>query len=334
MGSVGNWVGRHCLVTGGMGFIGSNLALTLEQAGAEVVVVDALIPEHGGDRRNLSNAHDIRIVDSLISNESVVGPLIKKSDWIFNVAGQVSHHESMTDPLRDLELNAREHLAFLEMVRRENADAVIVQTSTRQVYGRPLQTPVAEDHPTTPRDINGVSKLAGEFFHRIYGSVHGLRTASLRLTNVYGPRQCLNKTTLGFLPVFISRALRGETIRVFGDGNQRRDCLHVDDVTAVLMESAEAVATDRIEKGSFFNVGTSESITVGNIAEVIVRTTGGSSRVAYEPWPKELEMIDIGDFATDFSRLSEALGWFPRVAFSDGIAATIEFYREHPWYLS
>ncbi len=234
----GHLDGRRCLVTGGLGFIGSNLTIALRAAGAEVVVVDRLVPQHGGDRRNLAGTDGVDVVVADIGDADRVRPVLAGVDLVFNVAGQVSHLESMTDPLRDLDLNARSHLAFLELLRQHRPDAVVVHTSTRQVYGRPRYLPVDEDHPTHPVDVNGIDKLAGEQFHLVYAAVHGLRCTALRLTNVYGPRQCLARDGLGFLPVFVRRALRDQTISIFGDGDQRRDCLHVDDVVRALVTAA------------------------------------------------------------------------------------------------
>src|SRR5262245_6952641 len=243
--------GASCLVTGGLGFIGSNLALALAAGGARVAVVDALVPQHGGNRRNLDGAAaPISVTIADIGERAAMAPLLDGADVVFNVAGQVSHLESMTDPLRDLDLNVRSHLALLELVRELRPGAVVVHTSTRQVYGRPRYLPVDEDHPTAPVDVNGVDKLAGEQFHMIYSSVHDMAISALRLTNVYGPRQCLVRDGLGFLPVFVRRALQGESIQVYGDGEQRRDCLHVNDVVRAL--ALAALTPDAV--GHVFNL--------------------------------------------------------------------------------
>ena len=320
--------GRRCLVTGGLGFIGSNLALALHAVGAQVRVVDALVPQHGGDRRNLDGV-DVPVTIASIADADAVRPLLHDVELVANVAGQVSHLESMTDPLRDLELNARSHLAFLELLRTTAPDAVVVHTSTRQVYGRPQYLPVDEAHPTRPVDVNGVNKLAGEQFHLIYAAVHGMRCSALRLTNVYGPRQCLAKDGLGFLPVFVRRALQGEAITLYGDGEQLRDCLHVDDVVVAMV--AAMLSPDA--PGEVFNLGHPEALGLGRIANEIV-SAAGSGTIETVPWPADHARIDIGSFQGDFSKATRVLGWEPRVRFTDGIADTLAHYREHPWYLT
>jgi len=323
--------GASCLVTGGLGFIGSNLALALAAGGARVSVVDALVPQHGGDRRNLEPAgEDIAVSIASIGDRDAVAPLLRDADVIFNVAGQVSHLESMADPLRDLELNVRSHLAFLELARELRPNATIVHTSTRQVYGRPRYLPVDEEHVTTPVDVNGVDKLAGEQLHLIYAAVHDMPITALRLTNVYGPRQCLTRDGLGFLPVFVRLAMRGEPIKVYGDGKQLRDCLHVDDVVHALA----LAATTPDAMGQVFNLGHDEAIDLATIARLVAEAADHGSDVAAVPWPADHARIDIGSFQGDFSKAKRVLGWEPRIELATGIADTVAFYRAHPWYLS
>ncbi len=322
---------RRCLVTGGLGFIGSNLALALAASGAEVTVLDALVPEHGGDRRNLDSSDPpVRCVIADLGDHDAVVPLVASADVVFNLAGQVSHLESMTAPLRDLDLNVRSHLAFLEIIRATNPAAVLVHTSTRQVYGRPHYLPVDEDHPTAPVDVNGIDKLACEQFHLLYAKVHAMRVCALRLTNVYGPRQNLGKTGLGFLPIFIAKALRGEDIQVYGDGRQQRDCLHVDDVVRALAAAASCAAA----AGEVFNLGHPDAIGLIDIAKVAMAATGRADGVSTVPWPPHLAQIDIGSFQGDYSKAKRVLGWEPYINLADGIADTVAFYRGRPWYLS
>ena len=324
--------GTTCLVTGGLGFIGSNLALALAAAGVRVRVVDALVPEHGGDRRNLSPRDDIDVLVADLGHPCV-GERVAEADVIFNVAGQVSHHASMTDPLRDLDLNVRSHLAFLETARRVNPTARVVLTSTRQVYGRPEHLPVSEDHPARPVDVNGIDKLATEQLHLLYGTAHDLRPTVLRLTNVFGPRQNLMKDDLGALPVFVRRALTGDPIRLYGDGTQRRDCLHVDDVVSALVTAATTDAA----VGAVLNIGNDRSWTLREIAETLVAAaapTGPAAPIELVPWPPELTRIDIGDFETDSRRATALLGWRPSTSLDDAARNTIDFYRRNPWYLS
>src|SRR4051794_27825750 len=219
--------GRRCLVTGGLGFIGSNLARALAEGGAKVHVVDSLEARHGGDARNVEGV-DVEVTVGDISEPASVRDGLQGAEYIFNLAGQVSHVDSMEAPLRDLDLNARSQLGFLELVRKTNPEAPIVFASTRQVSGRPRQVPVDESHPIEPVDVNGVSKYAAERFHALYNDVYGIPLSVLRFSNVYGPRQRLEGDHIGFLPVFVRRAINGEPITVYGDGSQRRDCLYVD----------------------------------------------------------------------------------------------------------
>ena len=319
------FAGRRCLVTGGLGFIGSNLARRLAAVGARVVVVDRLVPQHGGNARNLDGA--VGSIDVVLADiaDDVVRPALDDVDAVFNIAGQVSHHESMTDPLRDLDLNARSHLGFLELLRGSGTTAPIVHTSTRQVYGRPRYLPVDEDHPTSPVDINGIDKLAGEQYHLLYARVHGLQISALRLTNVYGPRQCLTKDGLGFLPVFVRRALRGEPISVYGDGRQLRDCLHVDDVVRAMALAASSADAP----GEVFNLGHPDALSLLQIAELTAGAAAAGTEVSLVPWPGAEAQIDIGSFQGDYSKAKRVLGWEPLISLEEGLLQTFAYYREH-----
>lgn len=316
-----------CVVTGGLGFIGSNLTHELVSRGATVRIVDGLIDGHGGDRRNVEGL-DVEIVETLISDPTV-GDVIADADIVFNLAGQVSHLASMQDPLRDLQLNTVTHASFLETLRRVNPDVRVVHTSTRQVYGRPGQSPVDELHPTRPMDVNGVAKLAGEQLHLVYHTAHSMATTSLRLTNVYGPRQRLSSDALGFFPVFIRKALLGEEILIFGDGAQRRDCVYVDDVVEAILA---ATADEAV--GSVFNVGNVVDNSLAEIASAINEAAGSNGGVRLVPWPADQQRIDIGSFHTDGSTIAEVLGWKAATSLDSGLEATTTFYRRHPWYLS
>lgn len=315
------------MVTGGLGFIGSNVAHRLVQAGATVRVIDALVPEHGGDVRNVDGL-DLDVVVAPIGDERTA-PAMRAADFVFNLAGQVSHTASMRDPAADLHWNAVTHARLLELARAECPRARIVHTSTRQVYGRALRAPVDEAHPTHPVDVNGASKLAGEQLHLVYAQAYGMPITSLRLTNVYGPRQRLSSNDLGFLPVFIRMALRGETIELFGDGSQRRDCLFIDDVVDAVL-----AATDERVIGRVLNVGNDLDHSLADIARVIIEATGGASEVRCREWPAENRRIDIGSFRSDNRAIAAAIGWHPVTSLDDGMRRTADFYRAHPWYLS
>ena len=314
-------------MTGGLGFIGSNLAHRLVAQGANVTIIDALIAGHGGDRRNVAGL-DVEIIEAEIG-EPIVAEAVTDAEVIFNLAGQVSHIDSMRDPLRDLHLNATSHASFLEILRRVNPSVRVVHASTRQVYGKPIRMPVDELHPTRPMDVNGVAKLAGEQLHMVYHSAHAMPTTSLRLTNVYGPRQRLSSDELGFLPVFMRKALCGEEIHIFGDGAQRRDCVHVADVVDALLAATAPEAVGRV-----FNVGHVVDHSLAEIASAVILATGSSGGLQLVPWPDDHQRIDIGSFHTDCSAIAESLGWKATTSLDEGLADTAIFYRGHPWYLS
>ena len=328
--------GRRCLVTGGLGFIGSNLALALAAAGADVTVVDARFARHGANPHNLvpdgADAPDPRVAVVEADLGDVEHPAVRDAalgaELVFNLAGQVSHVDSMDDPLFDLASNTTSHVAFLELLRRENVGARVVYTSTRQIFGKPRYLPVDEEHPVAPVDVNGITKYATEQLHLLYHEVYGLATTAVRLTNVYGPRQRLTGDLQGFLPIFVRRALDDETILVFGDGEQQRDCLYVDDVVECLL----LAATTPDAAGQIFNVGNDEHLPLHVIAADVVEAAG-SGRVEFAPWPPDRDAIDIGSYFGDSSKAKRMLGWGPTVEFRDGIAATVDFYRSRgPWY--
>lgn len=314
-------------MTGGLGFIGSNLVHRLVEAGARVRIVDALVPEHGGDLRNIEGLDvDVEVFDI---GDPRMAKVLAGVDAVFNLAGQVSHTASMIDPERDLHFNAITHARMLETLRRVQPDARVVHTSTRQVYGRAVRMPVDEMHPTQPVDVNGVAKLAGEHLHLVYAHAYEMPITSLRLTNVYGPRQRLTSNELGVLPVFIRSALRNETIELFGDGSQRRDCLFVDDVVDVLLAATDARAIGRV-----FNVGNEIDQSLAEIARVVIDASGSSSDIHLREWPADHQRIDIGSFHSDSSAIASAIGWRATTELDDGVRQTATFYRGRPWYLS
>jgi nucleoside-diphosphate-sugar epimerase len=322
------WSGTTCLVTGGLGFVGSNLARALVDGGGRVRVVDALVPSHGGRADHLDGVAVDKVVVASIDDPDVA-ELVDGCDVVFNVAGQVSHTASMRDPQQDLLLNATSHATLLETIRRVQPGARVIYTSTRQVYGRSTMPAVDETHAASPVDVNGVAKLAGEQLHLVYAQAYGMATCALRLTNLYGPRQRLTSDELGFLPVFLRRALLDQPIEIFGDGTQRRDCLHVDDVIGAI-----AAATADRAVGQVFNVGHPVTHTVAEIAAAVVAAAGGTAGVRLVEWPDERARIDIGSFHTGSARIAATLGWRASIALGDGLADTVAFYREHPWYLS
>lgn len=314
--------GARVLVTGGLGFIGSALAARLARAGAEVAVIDALIPEHGGDRRNLDGVEGVRVEIADVRDEAAMERLVAGRDFLFNLAGQTCHWDSMRDPWTDLDINARAQLSILEVCRRANPRVKLVFAGTRQVYGRPDYLPVDEKHPERPVDVNGISKLAGERYHLLYNDVYGLRACVLRLTNTYGPRMRVKDARQTFLGEWIRVALEGGTFEVWG-GGQLRDFNHVDDVVDALLLAAASPQVD----GRVYNLGGEEPIRLEALAREVVAAAGRGA-YAVTPFPEERRSIDIGDYYADSTRFRSELGWSPRVPLRDGLKSTVEFFRE------
>jgi UDP-glucose 4-epimerase len=314
------------LITGGLGFIGSNLAHRLVELGdVQVSIIDALLPEHGG---NLFNIHEIidRVTLCIadIADSAALNRLVDGVDYIFNLAGNVSHLDSMLHPQRDLELNCAAQLALLEACRQLNPRAKLIFTSTRQVYGKPVYVPVDERHRVDPPDINGIHKLAAEFYHLLYRRIYGMHTVCLRLTNTYGPRQLLKHNRQSFIAWFIRQAIDGGVIELFGDGTQRRDLNYVDDVVEALLLAG---ASDAAE-GEVFNLGGEEPVSLAELAEELIQLTGRGS-VRCVPFPPERQLIDIGHIHSSYHKIETMLGWRPRTPLRTGLARTIEFYKKH-----
>ncbi len=317
---------KKVLVTGGLGFIGSNLAKALVPLGADVLLVDSLIPDYGGNLFNIADIKsDVTVNIADVRDENGMRYLVRDQDFLFNLAGQVSHIDSMVDPMTDLEINCRSQLSILEACRYVNPSVRIVYASTRQIYGKPVELPVSEDHPIRPTDVNGINKASGEMYHQIYGDVYGLRTTSLRLTNTYGPRQLMKHNRQGFAGWFIRSVVLGEEILLFGDGEQKRDFNYVDDVVdAFLVAAAKPEA-----EGETFNLGATPPTSLRAFVELLYEVSGKESTYKLVPFPEERRRIDIGDFYADYSKIERTLGWSPQTTLADGVAKTIEFYREH-----
>ncbi|HEX9189440.1 MAG TPA: NAD-dependent epimerase/dehydratase family protein, partial [Vicinamibacteria bacterium] len=305
---------RRVLVTGGLGFIGSNLCRTLADLGARVTAVDSLLPDYGGNLFNLDGYEDrVRINIADVRGHGMEY-LLRGQDVLFNLAGQVSHIDSMADPVTDLEINCRSQLLVLEAVRRTNPELKVVYAGTRQVYGKPLYLPVDEKHLLQPVDVNGINKISGEFYHLVYHQVYGLRASSLRLTNTYGPRQLIRHNRQGFIGWFVRQAAFGEEILVFGDGRQKRDFNHVDDVVDAFLRAGAADAAD----GQVLNLGDARPVSLLELVGVLLDVAGGGSFRLVQ-FPPERKRIDIGDFYADISRAKEVLGWSPSVPLRDGL---------------
>jgi len=327
----GAYRGSRVLITGGMGFIGSNLAHRLVELDAQVTLVDSLIPIYGGNQRNIAGIeHRLRVNIADVRDEYSMNYLVQGQDYLFNLAGQTSHLDSMTDPYTDLEINCRAQLSILEACRKHNPNLKLVYASTRQIYGKPDYLPVDERHLLHPVDVNGVNKMAGEWYHILYNNVYGIRACALRLTNTYGPRMRVKDARQTFLGIWIKRLIDEEPIQVFGDGSQIRDFNYVDDVVEALLLAGASSAAD----GGIFNLGSDETINLRDLAALMIDINGGGS-FEIVPFPPDRKAIDIGDYYADYRLIQGRLGWRPKVPLREGLRRTLEFYRrEREYYWS
>ena len=316
--------GRKVLITGGLGFIGSNLARRLVDLGARVTLVDSLIPEYGGNLFNIAGLEDqVQVNISDVRDQHSMRYLVQGQDYLFNLAGQTSHMDSMEDPGTDLEINCRAQLSILEACRRYNPRIKVVFASTRQIYGKPDYLPVDEKHLLRPVDVNGINKMAGEWYHILYNNVYELRACALRLTNTIGPRMRIKDARQTFLGVWVRLLLEGKTFEVWG-GEQLRDFTYVDDVVdAFLLAAASKEAN-----GEVFNLGCERVIGLKALADLLVEVNGGG-RYEIRSFPPDRKRIDIGDYYADYSRIRSVLEWEPKVSLREGLARTVAFFRDN-----
>jgi UDP-glucose 4-epimerase len=310
------------LVTGGLGFIGSNLARRLVEAGADVVVVDSLLPNTGANVANLKDVEGrlrIRIID--LKNAEEITGLLPGQDFVFNFAGKTSHVDSMVDPVSDLDANVRAQLVLLEGCRRHIPKGRIVFASTRQIYGRPAACPVDESHPVSPVDVNGINKAAGEAYHTLYHRVHEMQTVSLRLTNTFGPRMRVKDARQTFLGIWVRRVIEDGVFEIWG-GQQKRDLTYVEDAVDAFLAAGSCSTTP----GGIFNIGGGPPITLAELAESLV-AIAGTGRFEIKQYPPELKRIDIGDYFADDRLFRKATGWAPQTTLQEGLARTVDYYR-------
>jgi UDP-glucose 4-epimerase len=317
--------GQEVLITGGLGFIGSNLAIRLVQCGASVTLLDSLHPTCGANYFNIDPVrNDVNVVEGNSSNLELARKLVRGKTYVFNLAGHVSHIESMEEPFEDLQMNAVAPLTVLEACRHENREARVVYSGTRQSYGRPDVVPLVETQMLKPVDVNGVSKMAGEWFHMVYHHAHGIQSVSLRLINTYGPRQLMKHPRQGFIGWFIRQAIDGAEIQIFGDGQQVRGFNYVDDVVDALL----IAGASKEVKGDYFNLGGERPIELEELAKLLIKLSGrGSYRIV--PFPPESKAIDIGSVYSSAAKFNLATGWKARVPIEEGLARTVEYYRRH-----
>ncbi len=299
------YANKKILVTGGLGFIGSNLGRQLLNLGAQVTLVDSLIPQYGGNLFNIDDIKDkVRVNISDVRDPHAMAHLIKGQDYLFNLAGQTSHLDSMNNPQVDLDINASAQLSILESCRKSNPDIRVVFASTRQLYGKPEYLPVDEKHPIRPVDVNGINKLAGEWYHLLYNNVYGIRACALRLTNTYGPGMRVKDARQTFLGIWVRLLIEGQPIKIFGDGLQLRDFNYVDDcVDALLCAGSQEQAW-----GKVFNLGSREVVNLRDLAQMLI-SIGHKGSLELVPFPPERKIIDIGDYYSDYSLIEKELGW-------------------------
>ncbi len=315
---------KSVLITGGLGFIGSNLSHRLVEIGAHVTLVDSVIPEYGGNFFSIAGIErKVTVNISDVRDEHSMKYLVQDQDYLFNLAGQTSHMDSMQDPYTDLDINSRSQLFILEACRKYNPDIKIVFASTRQIYGKPDYLPVDEQHLLRPTDVNGINKMAGEWYHILYNNVYGIRSCALRLTNTYGPRMRVKDARQTFLGIWIKLLVEGKPFDVWG-GAQLRDFTYVDDaVDAFLLAATRPEAQGRI-----FNLGGCEVVSLRDLADLLVKANGGGSYQVRE-FPADRKRIDIGDYYADDRLIRSVLGWTPKVNLEEGLSRTLDYYRHH-----
>ena len=314
----------NVLITGGLGFIGSTLAIALVKAGARVTIVDALIPNYGGNLFNIEPVKNkVEVIYTDIRNAHLMNELVKHRDYIFNFAGTLSHVDSVIDPFTDLDINCRAQLSLLEACRQFNPKVKILFAGTRNQYGRARYLPVDETHPQVPIDINGINNIAGESYHLLYYTLHGIKATSLRLSNTYGPRHQMHHSRQGVLNWFIRQALDHETITLYGTGGQVRDTVYIDDVVRAFLLSGLSPKV----WGKAFNIG-AEPIDLKSFVQKVIRSAH-AGRVVVGRFPPDRKKIEIGDYIADWSLAQKTFGWKPKVPFDKGIQKTIEYYRSY-----
>ena len=315
--------GKNICITGGLGFIGSAIARRLSDV-AHVTIIDSLIPEYGGNFQNIDEIKSKITVKKIdVRDIDTAKEVIKSTDFIFNMAGQTSHMDSMLDPYTDLEINSLAQLSILESVKNYNPDAKVIFASTRQIYGKPDYLPVDESHPIRPVDVNGINKNAGEQYHLLYNQVYDIQTTVLRLTNTYGPGMRIKDARQTFVGIWIKSLIENVEFEVWG-GDQLRDFNYVEDVVDAFLISAISENSN----GQIFNLGSSEVISLSELAKKISSANGGG-KFKVKEFPSERKKIDIGDYYSDSSKIKNMLGWQPNINLDEGLIKTMEFYKKY-----
>ena len=316
--------GKKVLITGGLGFIGSNLAHALIAAGAQVTIVDALLPLYGGNEFNVADIREkVTVVVGDIRDAELMAKLVGGQDIIYSLAAQVSYIDSQREPFLDLDINAKGHLTLLEAVRAHASQATVVFSSSRMVYGRILTTPVREDHPTEPLSLYGIHKLLGEKYYHYYAETFGTRTLSIRIPNPYGPRQQMKHNKYSIVGWFVRQAMAGGTITIFGDGAQERDYLYIDDITAAFLQ-----LTVQGESGQVYNIGTHERVRFVDMVDAVLAEVGQGTK-EHVAWPENYEKNETGNYIADTSKITAATGWQAQVDLKTGVRRMVDYYKKY-----
>jgi nucleoside-diphosphate-sugar epimerase len=316
---------KNVLITGGLGFLGSNLAIRLLDLGASVTLYDGLIPDLGANYFNIESIKDrVEIVTANVGDRSIMDRHVSHQDVVFNIGMHSCHLDSMKDPVFDIETNVVPQISFLESLRHNNPEARVIYVGTRAQYGRVENPPITEATSLNPMDIYAASKQAVEWYHLLYGEICGLRPTSLRLGNTYGPRHQMRHAKYGVQNYLIRLAMDDQQIEVFGEGSQKRELIYVDDVVECLL------LLGRMEKcvGEVYSIGAIERVTFLQLVEEIIKACESGS-YAHVPWPEDRKIIEVGDVVTDFSKLTAHTGWTPTTPLSEGLRTTVQYYRAH-----
>ena len=317
--------GKNILITGGLGFIGSTLACRLVEYQANVLIVDSLIPEYGGNLFNIKGIEDkVKVNIADVRDNYGMSYLVKGQDIIFNLAGTLSHIDSMKDPFTDLQINCVSQLSILEACRKNNLNVKILFAGTRGQYGKAIYLPVDEKHPMNPIDVNGINNIAGEWYHILYYNAYGIKACSLRLTNTYGPRHQMKHSKQGFLNWFIRLAMDNQEISIYEPGSQKRDFNYVDDVVEAMLLT---IASDKAN-GEVFNLGSGEPISVKDIAQKVIEIVG-SGKIKLISYPEEKKKIEIGDYYASFTKINQTIGWNPKTPLEEGLKKAVDYYKKY-----
>lgn len=315
---------KNVLITGGLGFLGSNIAHKLVGYGANVTILDALLPLYGGNKFNISGIENkVELIIGDIRDFRLVEQIIKKKHIIFNLAAQVSYIDSINIPVEDLDINCKGHLIILDACRHKNPGARLIFSSSRMVLGKLLHSPVAEDHPVEPLSIYGIHKLTGEKYYQAYYKTYGLKTVILRITNPYGIRQQMKHNKYSIVGWFLRQAMQGETIQIFGHGKQLRDYIYVDDIVFAFLKAG--VSNKSI--GQIYNIGLGQSCQFSEMINTILKVVG-KGKLKYVPWPKNYEKIETGNFEISIEKAKKDLEWLPKIKIEQGIKKMHKYYEK------